>query len=67
MAVVTEIVNGMSPRYKSVVWMRLVEDLSFRDISERLGMKEGTARMRFIRGAAILRKSLRRRGVGTDT
>ncbi len=66
-SVVTEIVNGMSPKYKPVVWMRLVEELSFRDIAERLNVKEGTARMRFGRGASILRKSLRRRGFGTDT
>jgi RNA polymerase sigma-70 factor (ECF subfamily) len=66
LAVVTDIVNGMGPRYKMVVWMRLVDEMSFREISERLGMKEGTVRMRFSRGAAMLRKTLRRRGVGTD-
>lgn len=60
--VVTEMVNGMSPRYRPVLWMRLIEERSFSEISRLLNIKESTTRMRFKRGASMLRKALKKRG-----
>lgn len=60
---VTGAIAELKERYRAVLWRRLVDEQPFAAIAEALGIKESTARMRFQRGTAQLRKTLRKRGI----
>lgn len=60
---VTAAIAELKERYRAVVWMRLIDERPFSEIAAQLRIREGTARMRFQRGSAALRKLLKRRGI----
>ena len=43
---------------REAVWLRVVDELPYRDVAERLGVSEQTARVRVSRGLAALRREL---------
>jgi RNA polymerase sigma factor (sigma-70 family) len=51
-------IDGLQPRYRTVVLLRYVGDLSFAEIGSCLGVPEPTARTLFQRAKVTLRKTL---------
>ncbi len=51
-------IENLSDTYRDVIKLRLYVELSFREISEALGIPEATARKRYQRGIEILRERL---------
>ena len=51
-------IDRLRPRYRTVVLLRYVGDLSFAEIGSRLGVPEPTARTLFQRAKVTLRKTL---------
>lgn len=60
---VGQAIGRLRSRYRLVVALRLIEEMSCVEIAERLGMKESTVRMRLKRGLEKLRRDLARQGV----
>jgi len=52
------VVNSLPPRCRSVLTLRLIEDLSHRDISERLGITVSTVEKHLAAGLRICRERL---------
>ena len=52
--------------YRVVLYLRLVEELSYVEIAERLGLRDGTVRVRSRRGLNLLRKKLTVQGITLD-
>lgn len=59
---VSEVLLGLAPRLREVLVLRFYDELSYREIGERLGIPADTARSRIIRGLAELRAELDLRG-----
>ena len=53
----------LPPRLRVVVQLGLVEDDSYSEIAQALGISAGAAKTRMFRGVRLLRKKLRRLGV----
>lgn len=51
-------IDALSPFYREAMLLREVEELSYRDISERLGVPVGTVMSRLARGREQLRAAL---------
>jgi RNA polymerase sigma factor (sigma-70 family) len=64
--VILEEIARMKDRYRSVLMPRLVGEESTEEISQRLGLKVDTVRMRLLRGMRKLRQALTRRGITLD-
>jgi len=52
-------IAALREKYRVVLYLRLVDEISLCEIAERLGLKESTVRMRLQRGLTQLRKSLK--------
>lgn len=52
-------IKRLDPKYSEVLWMRLVEDMSVREIAEMLDLKEQTVYTRIERGSALVRKKFK--------
>lgn len=52
-------IKRLDPKYSEVLWMRLVEDMSVREIAEMLDLKEQTVYTRIERGIALVRKKFK--------
>jgi RNA polymerase sigma-70 factor (ECF subfamily) len=52
-------VNGLSERYKTVLLLKYMEDLSYEEIAEMLGVSVATVRSRLYRAKCKLRRLLR--------
>lgn len=62
-ALVTELIGAQGIRYRQVLYLRLFEERTSREIADLLGIKESAARMRLKKGLEVLRRGLQRRGV----
>lgn len=52
------LINGLSPGYKTVFNMHVVEGYSHKEIAEMLGINEGTSKSQLARAKGVLKKSL---------
>ena len=55
----------LSPRQRTALALRYVEDLDVRGIAERMGCSEGTVKSQLSRGTERLREHARSRGLLT--
>jgi RNA polymerase sigma-70 factor, ECF subfamily len=53
-----EALAGLAPDVRRAIQLRILDDLSFDDVAERLGTSAGAARVRVHRGLAALRNRL---------
>lgn len=60
---VTEAIRRQRTAYRMVLYLRLFEGCSSREIAERLSLKESTVRTRLQRGLEKLQRHLKKRGV----
>ena len=51
-------VASLAPPYRTVVVLREIEDLSYEEIAQMLGVAEGTVKSRLLRGRELLRRKL---------
>ena len=51
-------VASLAQPYRSVVVLREIEDLSYEEIAQMLGVAEGTVKSRLLRGRELLRRKL---------
>ena len=56
---------GLPPKQREAVVLRVVEELSYEELAERLTVSEQTARARVSRGLRALAQSLDEKGAGT--
>jgi RNA polymerase sigma factor (sigma-70 family) len=56
-------IESLPPKYREVVTLRYVADLSFAEIGQVLGIPEATAKTHFHRAKPLLRAFLRSRGI----
>ena len=56
--VLREALGSLKPDARTVVRLRVLDDLSYREIADALGCSEGTARVRFSRAIGSLRNAL---------
>lgn len=52
------LINGLSPGYKTVFNMHVVEGYSHKEIAAMLGINEGTSKSQLARAKGVLKKSL---------
>ncbi|HIA47956.1 MAG TPA: hypothetical protein EYN96_08295 [Candidatus Hydrogenedentes bacterium] len=57
-------VGRLADKLYVVLYLRLWEECSIREIAERLRVKESTVKVRLHRGMKILRSDLQRQGIG---
>jgi len=57
-AEILAMVDELPPQYKVVFNLYVIDGLSHRDISEKLGISEGTSRSNLLRARSILQKSV---------
>jgi RNA polymerase sigma-70 factor (ECF subfamily) len=57
-ALVEEALGGLNPAFRVAVILRDIEDLSYEEIAEVLGVSLGTVKSRIVRGREALRKAL---------
>ena len=62
-AMTMKALGEMKDTYRVVLYLRLFEELSYVEIAERLGLRDGTVRIRAQRGLRSLRKKLERAGI----
>ena len=53
-----EAIKALPPKYRSIVWLRSIEQLRFEEIGKRLKMPESTAKVYFHRARSLLRTAL---------
>ena len=61
--IVVDTLASMGERYRTILYMRVIDEQSLLQIAKTLGLAEGTVRVRLFRGLKKLRKALIRRGV----
>ncbi|MBC7926350.1 MAG: sigma-70 family RNA polymerase sigma factor [Bryobacteraceae bacterium] len=57
-ALIEEALGGLNPVFRAAVILRDIEDLSYEEIAEVLGVSLGTVKSRILRGREALRKAL---------
>jgi RNA polymerase sigma-70 factor (ECF subfamily) len=57
-ALIEEAMGDINPAFRAAVVLRDVEDLSYEEIAEVLGVSLGTVKSRILRGREALRKGL---------
>ncbi len=62
-AILAEAIAALPVKYREVVTLRYVADLSFAEIGQVLGLPEATAKTHFHRAKPLLRAFLRARGI----
>lgn len=60
-ALIEEALGGINPIFRAAVILRDIEDLSYEEIAEVLGVSLGTVKSRILRGREALRKELSNR------
>lgn len=55
---VRKVLDRLDPDERAVVWLRAAEGMSFAEAARVLGIPESTARLRFVRGLARVRRGL---------
>lgn len=61
------LVNGLSPGYKAVFNLHVIEGYSHKEIAEMLGITEGTSKSQLARAKGVLKKSLEQMVAGNNT
>lgn len=56
---IKESINQLSPAYRSIISLRLFEEMSFAEIAEQLNINASTARVQYTRGITKLRTLLK--------
>lgn len=56
--------KSLNPKQQQVIYLRVIEDMSFRDVARFLGKREGTVKMLFYRGIKALESILKEDGSG---
>jgi RNA polymerase sigma-70 factor (sigma-E family) len=64
--VLRQALTALTPRQRAVVVLRVVEDMSERDVAKALGCSEGTVKSHLSRGLAALRDALAQSEGGSD-
>lgn len=59
---VAEAVSALEPEHRQVITLRVIQELSYAEIAEILGVKEGTVKSRLARAREHLRKKLLQTG-----
>ena len=62
-AIVIESLAWLKDKYRTVLYLALFDECDAATIARRLGLRQGTVRMRLHRGLKLLRNALRRRGL----
>jgi RNA polymerase sigma-70 factor (ECF subfamily) len=62
---VRKAIEELDPPYRTIVTLRYLEDLSYRDIGEILDLPQGTVKTRLFRAREALRGKLEKAGIGT--
>jgi RNA polymerase sigma-70 factor (ECF subfamily) len=57
-ALIEEALTGLNPAFRAAVILRDIEDLSYEEIAEVLGVSLGTVKSRILRGREALKKAL---------
>ena len=57
----------MDEKYRVVLYLRLVDEESPAAIAQRLGTRENTIRLRIYRALKLLRKALKKQGIGPES
>ncbi len=65
-AAVMHAIGRLKDRYRTVVYLSLVDEIAPREIADRLAMNESTVRSRLQRGLEQLRAILERAGIGRE-
>ncbi|MCH7936798.1 MAG: RNA polymerase sigma factor [Proteobacteria bacterium] len=60
-----EAIGQLNDSYRTVLFLRLIEELSPQEIAGRLGLRKGTVRVRLLRGLKKLRKLLAEKGISS--
>lgn len=64
---VMQVMRGLKPRERELLWLAYVEGSSHREIAETVGLREQSVRSLLFRARNKLATLLRRRGLGTDS
>ena len=64
--IVLQEIAGMKEKYRDILYLRLLGEESSDAIARRLGLRESAVRMRLFRGMRLLRKSLKKHGLGPE-
>lgn len=62
-AAVVDAIGRLKDRYRTIVYLHLVDEVGPREIAARLAMNESTVRSRLQRGLNMLRETLKRAGI----
>ena len=65
-AEVREVIGGLPPRYREVLYFRYVEGLSYREIADVLGLSIGNVEARIFRGKERVRETLLKKTARAD-
>ena len=57
--IILEAIQQLSPAYRTVFNLYVIEDFSHKEIAEKLGISEGTSKSNYFKAKANLRKSLK--------
>lgn len=58
-------IGELKERYRLILYLRLIDEKSNKEIAQLTGLKENAVRTRFSRGLDVLRKSLIKKGLGS--
>lgn len=64
---IINIINELSPGYKIVFNMHVIEGYSHKEIAEILGITEGTSKSQLARAKGVLKKMLENRAINTKS
>lgn len=64
---VEDAIDQLDPKFRTVMELRVFEDLSYAAISRRTGVQVGTVKSRLFRGRSRTKRYLRRRGIEPGT
>jgi RNA polymerase sigma-70 factor (ECF subfamily) len=61
-----EAIGQLNDSYRTVLYLRLIEELDPQEIAGRLGLRKGTVRVRLLRGLKKLRELLAGHGISSS-
>lgn len=59
----TELLNGLPPLQRDVLFLRTVHDMTVKEIAEKLSVSENTVRQRLFRARNTIKEALEREGI----
>jgi RNA polymerase sigma-70 factor (ECF subfamily) len=65
--IILEEIAGMKENYRDILYWRLLGEETSDAIARRLGLRESAVRMRLFRGMRLLRKALKKHGLGPES